>query len=512
MKVAWRLFLFPLVLSALCSITPAWAAPERLSDDVPDAVPDQPHSWSFGYSYEALNLEGPLNNDNVAHDYFKLRYTFNPKTAVTIRYGNHHLNNGLALSNPLFDNCDSAESFSFDLNLNLLNVAAKQENPDENQAFEAGSAFGVGVSGSLFQMDMGDLNSDDSLLRAYLVYTTDLSPELRAHTIFATSRLSGDSASGSMNRIGAGLDYTLIDGRHPLVLMANGVLDVYNFRQPDFNTSRISRFDVGLRYRVAEDWYASLGYTTVNDSENDASGSGIFASVQFVDEPTPCVECVPLEIPPEETPAPAEQANLPPAEPAPSNVILSQPLLADTGEAEAEPAPEPEPEAEPETKEPATVEDDDAAAEEPAVTEDDGKATEESAAAEDETTLLDDTEKVPASAPGDEEPLGPSGVLVPDLPEDEAARQASDNEPAQQIATQVPSNRPHHTRPEDIMLRTPTDPNAASIEALIDQLLVEDPAEVTPAADEAAEPAESAEDTPAAGSGESSNTSAGTDG
>jgi hypothetical protein len=132
---------------------------------------------------------------------------------------------------------------------------------------------------------------------------------MRAHTIFTTSRLSGDSASGSLNRIGAGLDYTLIDGSRPLTLMANAILDVYNFRQPDFNTSRISSFDVGLRYRVARNWYTSLGYTTYNDSENDATGSGIFASVQYLDEPGTCVTCEPL---PEEelpaAPAPAETA------------------------------------------------------------------------------------------------------------------------------------------------------------------------------------------------------------
>lgn len=321
----------------------AQAAPDRLNDDVPDAVMDQPGAISFTFSHEALQLEGPLNDENIAHDYFKLRYTLNPKTALTFRYGTHNLNGGLALVNPLFDNRDGGESYTFDLALNLLNVEAVPADPDNNKEFEAGSAFNVGVSGTMYQMDMGDLASEDSLLRAYLVYTTDLSPEMRAHTIFTTSRISGDSASGSLNRIGAGLDYTLIDGSRPLTLMANAVLDVYNFRQPDFNTSRISSFDVGLRYRVARNWYTSLGYKTYNDSENDATGSGIFASVQYVDEPGPCVTCEPVpeeELPPAPAPAEGETALNNTVAPAPPPAA-AQPMPAQataTAEPPAQPA------------------------------------------------------------------------------------------------------------------------------------------------------------------------------
>ncbi|MDQ3023847.1 MAG: hypothetical protein M3R04_05610, partial [bacterium] len=96
--------------------------------------------------------------------------------------------------------------------------------------------------------------------------------------------ISGDTHTGSVNRIGAGLDYNLTSGRHPLTLMANAVLDVYNFRQPTFNTSRITSFDVGLRYGLTENLYTTLGWMTYNDSENDSTGSGIFAGLQWLSD------------------------------------------------------------------------------------------------------------------------------------------------------------------------------------------------------------------------------------
>ncbi len=300
--------------------SPALAAPDRLNDDVPSAFPDNPGAWAFSYNREMIDLEGALTTSSTAHDYFKLRYTLSPKVAASVRYTVDDLNGGLALVNPVFNNQDSGNSFEVDLRTNLLNVPQTPADADKQQEFAAGSAFSLGVSGTFYQLDAGNLGRDENLIKAYLLYTTDLTEEMTAHTYFSSGRLAGDESSGSVNRIGAGIDYVLMPGDHPLTLMANGILDIYNFREPSFNTSRVSRFDLGLRYQVSHDWFASLGWVTVNDSENDASGSGIFAGLNYVQMPRPVVECPPAE----ETPAEAA----PPEEDQSASVADGQALAA----------------------------------------------------------------------------------------------------------------------------------------------------------------------------------------
>jgi hypothetical protein len=309
---------------------PALAAPDRLSDIIPDAVPDLEGKLNVSWNHQQLDLEGPFSDSSSSHDYLKLKYTFSPTTAASIRYGSHDLSGDLGIVSPLFDNKDSASSLEFDFAINLLNMEAVPADPANNVPFGAGSALNLGVAATFYQLDEGPISQNETLLKAYLAYSTDLTEKLRAHTYFSTGRLSGDNASGSVNRIAAGLDYELIDGCRPLVLMADGILDVYNFRQPSFNTSRLSQFNIGLRYKFADQWYGSLGWQTINDSENDASGSGLFAGVNFVDEECYCEQCAAgfeheaeeeVVIGDETQPAPEVPAESPPApetEPAPA--------------------------------------------------------------------------------------------------------------------------------------------------------------------------------------------------
>jgi hypothetical protein len=328
---AWRLALSVVAATWALPVVHALAAPERLSGDVPDATPDSEGAWAISYGLESIELDGPLQTERTSHNYYKLRYSFSPDVAAAVRYESHSLAGGEGLISPIFGSQDEATALGFDLAVNLLNVPMTQRVVDpvsgaETVPFAAGSSFGMGVGMTRYDMSAASLSQEDLLLRAYLTYSTDLTEDMRAHTYFSTGRISGDTHTGSVNRVAAGLDYNLSGGDRPLVLMANGVLDIYNFRQPTFNTSRISRFDIGLRYRLAEDWYASAGWVTLNDSENDSSGSGIFAGLNFVDEPSPpapLVEEVPVEEPAPSGPAPAEPPPAaepvppPPAEPAP---------------------------------------------------------------------------------------------------------------------------------------------------------------------------------------------------
>jgi hypothetical protein len=320
--------------AALLLLAPAraLAAPERLADLVPDAVPDMQGALSFAWGREMLDLEGQ-SSERTARDYFKLRYTFSPKVAASFRYTVSDLAGGFGLVTPVYNDVDSAQAYTLDLGMNLMNVPRTPADPAKQVAFAAGSSFGIGVNGTQYKLTAGTLDQSEMLINAYLVYSTDLTEEMRAHTYFSSGRLSGDTHTGSVNRVGAGLDYALIPGRRPLELMADGVLDIYNFRQPSFNTSRISRFDVGLRYRVARDWYATIGWATVNDSENNNSGSGLMGGLNYVQMPSEKKPCPPVE----EKPAEGQPAEgQPPAPPAEGQPAAPPPTASAAPEAAAQ--------------------------------------------------------------------------------------------------------------------------------------------------------------------------------
>jgi hypothetical protein len=284
------------------------AAPDRLDNKLPDAFPDTPGDFAMSLGHEWLDLDGALGSTSTNHDYFKLRYQFNPDLAGSIGYAHHQLGGAEGLLSPLFDNRDSATIWSFDLSMNLLDTPETAANADAKQEYVGASAFNIGVAADIYDTSTGAVSDSTTLLKAYLAYSTDLTTDIRAHTYFSSGRLSGGGRSGSVNTVAAGLDYDLAKGSHPLTLMANGILDIYNFRDPAFDTSRVSRFDLGLRYRFTPGWYGQVGWMTVNDSASDASGSGLFANVNWTGEgdDDDCVDCVPCEPakPSEPTPAP----------------------------------------------------------------------------------------------------------------------------------------------------------------------------------------------------------------
>lgn len=269
-----------------CSV--ALAAPDRFDNQVRDAVPDPENTFNFSFNHFVVNTEGPVTSENSSHQLFRLGYQFSDKLNASFHIGSHDLSGGLGLTNPIFSNLDSAQSYGLQLDMNLLNEAAIPAGDQDGSVWTPGSAFSIGFLGNVNQLDRSGIGESETELGAYLAYSTDLTEEMRGHTYFSTSRLTGDNASGSANRVGAGLDYLLMDGDKPLVLMANGIIDIYNFRQPQFNTSRISRFDLGLRYKMAREWDAQLGWSTFNDSEQDSSGSGIFAGINWRSIKDPC--------------------------------------------------------------------------------------------------------------------------------------------------------------------------------------------------------------------------------
>ena len=280
-------------LFTLFSLSAALAAPDRFDNQVRDAVPDPENTYNFSFNNFVVNTEGPVTSERSTHQLLRFGYQFSDKLNASFHFGSHDLSGGLGLTSPIFSNLDSAQSYGVQLDMNLLNEPAVPAGPEDGSVWTPGSAFSIGFIGNSYSLDRSGVGETETELGAYLAYSTDLTEELRGHTYFSTSRLTGDNASGSANRVGAGLDYLLMGGDRPLVLMANGIIDIYNFRQPQFNTSRISRFDFGLRYKLAREWDAQLGWSTFNDSEEDSSGSGIFAGINWrsIKDPCHCGNC-----------------------------------------------------------------------------------------------------------------------------------------------------------------------------------------------------------------------------
>jgi hypothetical protein len=281
------------VIILLLACNAALAAPDRFDNQIRDAVPDPENTYNFSLTHNIVNTEGPVTSESSSHQLLRFGYQFSDKLNASFHFGSHDLSGGLGLTNPIFSNLDSAKSYGLQLDMNLLNEPAIPAGDQEGSIWTPGSAFSIGFLGNVHQLDRSGIGESETELGAYLAYSTDLTEEMRGHTYFSTSRLTGDNASGSANRVGAGLDYLLMDGDKPLVLMANGIIDIYNFRQPQFNTSRISRFDLGLRYKMSREWDAQLGWSTFNDSEQDSSGSGIFAGLNWrsIKDPCKCGTC-----------------------------------------------------------------------------------------------------------------------------------------------------------------------------------------------------------------------------
>jgi hypothetical protein len=422
------------------------AAPDRLYDIVPDAVPDQKGALAFSWGRSDIGLEGPLASQQSVHNYYKLRYAFNPKSALTFRYATHELGGAesYGLLTPLFDNQDSGTSLGFDFNINLMDVPATPADKENNVAYSAGSSFGLGLAGTMYKLEAGPLSENETLFNAYLVYSTDLTEELRAHTYFSSGRLAGDTHTGSVNRVGAGLDYAVIPGRRQLTLMANGVLDIYNFRKPTFNTSRVSTFEVGLRYRLAKDWFTSVGWTTVNDSENDVSGSGLFAGVNYVNMPADKPKVCP--------PVPAGQ---------PAAGDASQPQQQQAMAPPPEPAPEPAGEQEPAETAGATPEESDKAAADAGSGSEstDGAAPAAEPAGEGATSETSGSSgEQPTSGTAAEPSVQDSGASAEqapssDVPSGEAPADLSSGEDNGVAIPAFPDVLPEHTPENAVMLR-----------------------------------------------------------
>ncbi len=311
---SWGNWLLAAALLTLVCCNAAMAAPDRFDNQIPDAVPDPENTYNLSFSTLSVNTDGPITSERSSHQLLRLGYQFSDKLNASFHFNSHDLAGGIGLTNPIFSNLDSAQSYGLRLEMNLLNEPATPAGPDNNPAWVPGSAFSIGFLGNIYNLDRSGVGEQETEVGAFLAYSTDLTEEMRGHTYFSTSRLTGDNSSGSLNRVGAGLDYLLNDGERPLVLMANGLIDIYNFRQPQFNTSRISRFDLGLRYRMSRQWDAQLGWSTFNDSEQDSSGSGLFAGINWRSLKGPCTcgtceNCSNVEIHVEQPPAQAQVDN-----------------------------------------------------------------------------------------------------------------------------------------------------------------------------------------------------------
>jgi hypothetical protein len=192
--------------------------------------------------------------------------------------------------------------------------------------FAPGNSFTIATGFSALNLEATGI--DDELHRFYgrLMYSTDFTQELHAHTVFATEHYTSDYKRGNSTTLGLGADYDLFSWHGGLLqLSANGLIDIYSIRKPTFDTGRVTRFDAGLRVKLGSTLGGYAGYEVVNDSLSDRNGQGIFYGVTFTPD---------LKFPTRAKP-PVEQ----PAEPAPTEG--SQPVEGGTPPAEGAPAEQP---------------------------------------------------------------------------------------------------------------------------------------------------------------------------
>jgi hypothetical protein len=194
-----------------------------------------------------------------------------------LAFNNNGTNGGRAVINPFWNNTTSANAWEGGFKV----VLSKTEPPADTKAQYLPNGFAVGANYSSASLN-GTVDNTEDFANAYLVYTGALSDKLTAHTYFSSGRFSGDVHGGSLNTIGVGVDYDVAKHReNRLQIQANAKLNVYNFRSPAFNSTRVTDYDVSLNYFIAHDVKAILGYGFIGDSNTNANSNEFFWGLQF---------------------------------------------------------------------------------------------------------------------------------------------------------------------------------------------------------------------------------------
>ncbi len=306
---------FALAALVLCHL-PAPARADR-HPRIHDANIGPENRVILEYGQDSYEETTDLATGRDVATFFNFGYNVNERLQVRGKLMRNELSGADILFNPLFSNLSDADGWGIEVRMMLERTPpAIPATPDSK--FSPGNAFTVLLG--FDSLALSSASVDDDLHRFYgsLLYSTDFTQELHAHTIFTTQHYTSDTKRGNATSLGLGVDYDLYtwdESRSALQLTANGLIDIYSLRKPSFDTGRVTRFDAGLRVKITDVFSGYAGYQVVNDSLSDRNSQGAFYGVAY----TPTVRLFTRAQPPEE--APPEEGALPPAadQPAPAD-------------------------------------------------------------------------------------------------------------------------------------------------------------------------------------------------
>lgn len=304
------MLLLALAVAAFFCSSPASAARHPRIDD---ADIGKPHSFILEYGQDSYEETTALASGRDVATFFSLGYNINQRLQARGIWYNNELSGVDVLFNPLFSNLDNADGWGVEFRMMLdKTLPVLPATPDAK--FTPGNSFTVAVGFSSLGLEAPGIDDELHRFHGRLMYSTDFSQELHAHTVFSTEHYTSDTKRGNSTSLGLGADYDLFawDGGL-LQLSANGLIDIYSMRKPSFDTGRVTRFDAGLRIKLGDSFGGYAGYEVVNDSLSDRNGQGIFYGITY----TPDLSFATRAKPPETTEAPAEtpaEGAAPPAE------------------------------------------------------------------------------------------------------------------------------------------------------------------------------------------------------
>jgi hypothetical protein len=298
--------LLALGAAAFAYTSPALAARHPRIDD---ADIGKPHSFILEYGQDSYEETTALASGRDVATFFSLGYNINQRLQARGTWYNNELSGVDVLFNPLFSDLDNADGWGVEFRMMLDHtLPVLPATPDAK--FTPGNSFTVAVGFSSLGLEAPGIDDELHRFHGRLMYSTDFSQELHAHTVFSTEHYTSDTKRGNSTSLGLGADYDLFawDGGL-LQLSANGLIDIYSMRKPSFDTGRVTRFDAGLRIKLGDSFGGYAGYEVVNDSLSDRNGQGIFYGITY----TPDLSFATRAKPPAAPEAPAEGA-APPAE------------------------------------------------------------------------------------------------------------------------------------------------------------------------------------------------------
>ena len=283
MKFSLRSFFFS-VFSVLSLVTVLLLFPSIVfavrNSRIDEAEISEEGKIIIEYGQDSFEETSALETGRDVASYFNFGYALTKRLELRFKLLKNDLSGGDISFNPIFSDLTSADGWGIEFKI-LLDETKAVLPTAESPQFQPGSAFAVALGATAVSLESPTVDSDLNSFYGRVLYSTDFSPELRAHTLFALSHFTSDFRRGNSTTIGLGADYDLLSlGKNgKLQLTANGLMDIISIRKPVFDTGRVTRFDAGLRISLNELVSGYAGWAVINDSFTDTNSQGFFYGV-----------------------------------------------------------------------------------------------------------------------------------------------------------------------------------------------------------------------------------------